>query len=248
MFGFNKNLDLPTRLQWKFAHEPELLGWTIRARNYNTFVANCMFLFMAVLIFGGALIMYSVYEGMSQPWRTLSCVFYCMLTLFVVLSMTHQRMNFAFRFSKSGMEHCKWKDFPKWALTFLKWLTGITAIFFVFMATIDPSFLLGALIEPGGLGLTYLSMAHSKSYQAMHTHYHHYAFEWEEFTQLAVVTNREIVDLKYSVIQEGDDHITNGGINIFCKRKQKEKVAEFIKPYLSPGVPCIETKADVPQY
>ncbi|MDD2050930.1 hypothetical protein NPS47_25605, partial [Pseudomonas putida] len=72
-------------------------------------------------------------------------------------------------------------------LTFLKWLAGITAVFFVFMATIDPSFLLGAVIGPGGVGLTYLSMACSKNYREMHTQYHYYAFKWEELTQLAVV-------------------------------------------------------------
>ncbi|WP_442112827.1 hypothetical protein [Pseudomonas sp. NUPR-001] len=248
MFIFNKPLELPPQLEWKFAHEPELMSWTIKARNYNIFVANGMFLFMAIFILGCAFIMYSVYEEMDQPWRTLSCIVFGVIMLSVISSMTHQRMNFAFRFTRSGFEHCKWKDFPEWALTFLKWLAGVTAIIFLFLATIDPSLLLGALIGPGGIGLTYLSMACSKNYRELHTHYHHYAFEWKELTQLAVVINREIVDLKYSVIQEGEDHITKGGINIFCKRKQKEKVAEFIKPYLSPDVPCIKIKADVPQY
>ena len=70
MFNFNKTLELPPQLQWQYADEPELLGWTIRARNYNTFVANGMFAFMSVVIVGGGFIMYSVYEGMSQPWRT----------------------------------------------------------------------------------------------------------------------------------------------------------------------------------
>jgi hypothetical protein len=67
MFNFNKALELPPQLQWKYANEPELLGWTIRARNYNTFVANCMFVFMSVVIVGAGFIMYSVYSGMSQP-------------------------------------------------------------------------------------------------------------------------------------------------------------------------------------
>lgn len=40
MLNFNKPLALPSQLEWKFAHEPELLSWTIRARNYNTFVAK----------------------------------------------------------------------------------------------------------------------------------------------------------------------------------------------------------------
>ncbi|NUT75803.1 hypothetical protein HNO86_12190 [Pseudomonas sp. C1C7] len=246
MFNFKKTLELPPQLQWKHADEPELLAWTIRARNYNTFVANCMFWFMAAVIMGGAFIMYEVYEGMSQPWRTLSSVLFFIFILFTISCMTHQRMNFAYRFTRSGVEHCEWKDFPKWVLPFLKWFTGITAVIFIFLATIDPAFLIGALVGPGGMGLMYLSMAHSKSYQQMHTQHHHYAYKWEELTQLAIATNREVVDLKYSVTQEGDDFKTNWSLNVFCKRKQKEKVAEFIKPYLSPGVPFIKAKVNVP--
>lgn len=246
MFNFNKPLDLPPQLQWKYGDEPKLFGWTIRARNYNTFLANFMFAFMAVFILGGAFIMYSVYEGMGQPWRILSCVFFYMLMLFVTSCMTHQRMNFAYRFTQSGVEYCKWKDFPKGALTFLKWFSGITAIGFILLAIIDPIFLIGALIGPGGIGLMYLSMANSKSYQSLQTEYHHHAFKWKELTQLAIATNREVVDLKYSVILDGNNYKTNWSLNIFCKRKQKENVAELIKPYLSPGVTFIKAKVNVP--
>ena len=155
-------------------------------------------------------------------------------------------MNFAYRFTKSGVEYCEWKDFPKWALTFLKWFSGTAAIIFIYLATIDPTFLIGALIGPGGMGLMYLSMLNSKNFQEMHTQYHHYAFRWEELTQLAIATNREVVDLKYSVTQEGNDFKTNWSLNVFCKRKQKEAVANFIKPYLSPDVPFIKAKVNVP--
>jgi hypothetical protein len=160
--------------------------------------------------------------------------------------MTHQRMNFAYRFTESAVEYCKWKDLPKWALLFLKWFSAITAVIFIYMATIDLSYLIGALIGPGGMGLMYLSMAHSKNYQEMHTEYYHYAFKWEELTQLAIATNREVVDLKYSVTLEGNDYKTNWSLNVFCRRKQKEKVANFIRPYLSPGVPFIKAKVNVP--
>ena len=160
--------------------------------------------------------------------------------------MTHQRMNFAYRFTQSGVEYCKWKNFPKWALTFLKWFSGITAIIFIFLATLDSTFLIGAVIGPGGMGLMYLSMANSKSFQEMHTEYHHHTFKWEELTQLAIATNREVVDLKYSITLKGNDYKTNWSLNVFCKRKQKEAVANFIKPYLSPDVPFIKAKVSVP--
>jgi membrane protein YdbS with pleckstrin-like domain len=97
MFSFRKELELPPQFHWKFADEPELMAWTIRARDYNTFVADAVFSFMTTVIAGAALIMYSVYEGMSQPWRISSCVFFFFLILLVLLSVTHQRMNFAYR-------------------------------------------------------------------------------------------------------------------------------------------------------
>ncbi|EZI25848.1 hypothetical protein [Pseudomonas extremaustralis] len=246
MLNFDKALDLPPQLQWKYANEPELMTWSIRARNYNTFVANLMFSFMATVILGATLIMYSVYEGMSQSWRISSCIFFFSLMLLVLLSVTHQRMNFVYRFTQSGVEYCKWKDFPKWALTFLKWFTGITAVIFIFLATLDSTFLIGALIGPGGMGLMYLSMANSKSFQEMHTEYHHHTFKWEELTQLAIATNREVVDLKYSITLKGNDYKTNWSLNVFCERKQKEAVANVIRPYLSPGVPFIKAKVNVP--
>lgn len=245
--NLNREPDLPPQLKWKCAHEPKLLGWTIRARNYNTFVANCMFAFMAVATTGGA---YTVYlhpipgaEHITQ--LAISVSFYMLITL-TTSSMTHQRMNSAYRFTKSGIEYCEWKEFPQWALTFLKWMTGITAIIFIFMATIDITFLIGALVGPGGMGLMYLTMANSKNYRDLHTQYHHYAYKWKEITQLAIATNREIVDLKYSVTQKGDNYKTNWNLNIYCKSNQKENVAAFIKIHLSPDVPFIRAKINVP--
>ncbi|WP_256659492.1 hypothetical protein [Pseudomonas sp. H9] len=191
----------------------------------------------------------------TKEWTSLGglcpvCYFilFYFVMFFLVLSLTHQRINCAYRFSESGVEHCEWKDFPEWTLTFLKWFAGVMAVVCIFLATIEPSFLLGALIGPGAMALTQLSMACSKSYRKLHTEYHHYAYGWKEITGLAIVTNREIVDFDYSVIMEGKETITTGGVNIFCKRKQKEKIAEFMKRYLSPDVPFIKIKADVPKY
>ena len=245
MFNFSKPLDLPPQLQWKYANEPELMTWTIRARNYNTFVANAMFWFCFIAITVGSIFLYRDTKE-YLVFNTTSTLLFFIIVNTALISMTHQRMNFAYRFTQSGVEYCKWKNFPKWALTFLKWFSGITAIIFIFLATLDSTFLIGALIGPGGMGLMYLSMANSKSFQEMHTQYHHYAFKWEEITQLAIATNREVVDLKYSVTQEGNDFKTNWSLNVFCKRKQKEAVANFIKPYLSPDVPFIKAKVNVP--
>lgn len=247
MFKFKKTLELPPQLQWKRIDEPELMSWTIRARNYNTTIANCIFGFMTILIFTLAYMGHPSAKSDASSFLEIlfSIVFFTAL-LFTISTMTHQKMNFAYRFTHSGLECCEWKDFPKWALPTLRWIAGITAIIFLFMATIDPSFLIGALVGPGGIGLMYLQMAHSKNFRAMHTQYHHLVFTWNEFTQIAIATNRELVDLKYKMILDGDQFETEWNINIYCKRNQKGFVATVITPYLLPNVPSIRAKVNVP--
>ncbi|MFS2196878.1 hypothetical protein ACCD02_32700, partial [Pseudomonas sp. Pseusp88] len=65
-------------------------------------------------------------------------------------------------------------------------------------------------------------------------------------TQLAIATNREVVDLKYSITMKGNNYKTNWSLNVFCKRKQKDRVAEVIRPYLLADVPFIRAKVNVP--
>jgi hypothetical protein len=244
MLNFNKPLDLPPQLQWKYANEPELMTWSIRARNYNTFIANAMFGFCFVAITASSIFLYrSTKEYLV--FNAISTLLFFIIINAALISMTHQRMNFAYRITQSGVEYCEWKDFPKWALTFLKWFTGMMAIIFIYLTTIDPTFLIGALIGPGAMGLMYLSMANSKTYQRMQTEYHHHFLHWKELTKSTVATNRVMMELEYSVPQEGSIYMTIGRQYIFFTPKDKERVTQLIKNNLLPGTPYVFGKVDV---
>ncbi|MGY2292759.1 hypothetical protein ACW9H6_27990 [Pseudomonas sp. SDO528_S397] len=242
MFNYNKPLDLPTQLQWKYLHEAALLSWTIRARNYNTFIANTMFWTCFTLISGGSILIYRSMDDDPLFSGLLTLAFF-IITNIVLISITHHKINFAYRLTTSGIECCEWKKPSKFSPAILKWLTVATAIIFIFIAVVDPASLFEALIGPGGMGLTYLLIANSKNHQNMHTHYHHLAYEWKDFTQLAIATNREVVDLKYTMYDEG---MVSWNQNIFCKTKQKENVGRIIKSYLPTDVPFVRAKVNVP--
>ncbi|HDS1737725.1 hypothetical protein [Pseudomonas sp. BP8] len=245
MFNLVKAPKLPPQLKWKYAGEPELLMWAIRARNYNTFVANSMFAFMQLVITGVAFIIFSNHSSNdSFTVRFLIALGFHIFLSLTVLGMTHQRMNFAYRLTRSGVEYCKWKDFPKWALVTLKWMTGIVAIIFIFMATIDPSFLLGALVGPGGMTLTYLSMANSKSYQASQTEYHHHFLRWSHLTKLTIATNRDMVEVDYSIPRPGNRR-TTWSLYVFFKRQEKDRIVTTFKKHLLPSAPSVTGKVDV---
>jgi hypothetical protein len=103
MFNFTNPPELPQQLKWKYAEEPELLAWAIRARNYNTFVANCMFAFMSLVLLGLSYFLYSAYHGMDEPWRIISCLFF--LRLHVIYGFLHDSPTNEFRLS-----HCSVRD------------------------------------------------------------------------------------------------------------------------------------------
>ncbi|NES12097.1 hypothetical protein G3O07_24060 [Pseudomonas laurentiana] len=142
--------ELPPQLTWKYAHESELLGWRIKARNYNTVIANGLFVFWLVVAVWFGFSVYSNFERYDEPMRSLCALLFFSVLMVAVLSMTHQRMNFAYRFTASGAEFCEWKNFPEWALRFLTCLAIISAIIFACMASLyrDASFLIYAVIAP----------------------------------------------------------------------------------------------------
>ncbi|MGE1155240.1 hypothetical protein [Pseudomonas kitaguniensis] len=244
MFNVRKPPDLPPELQWNYANEPELLAWTIRARNYNTIVANSMFWFCFIAITVGSIFLYRS-TGQNPMFDGISTILFFLVVNTALISITHQQMNFAYRFTKSGVEYCEWKDFPKWALTFLKWFSVVTAIIFIYLATIDPAFLIGALIGPGGMGLMYLSMASSKGFQRMHTEYHHHFLHWRELTKSTEATNRVMIELEYKVPEKDSIYMTIGRQYVFFTSKQKEQACQVIKLNLLPSTPYVVGKVDV---
>ena len=236
--------ELPPQLTWKYAHESELLSWRIKARNYNTVVANGMFVFMLFFTLALCFIMYDVYEGTDQPWRTLSCVFFFCLMAFTVSCMTHQRMNFAYRFTASGAEFCEWKNFPEWALRFLTCLAIVTAILFACMASLDrdASYLIYAVVGPAKVMLLRASM-NSKVYRGVHTIFHLRTFEWSEFTEVVIDKKQGLVGLEFAWY---DDYMKEDALSVaslFAKRRELDHLLAFFDERL-PHLPRVARPID----
>lgn len=120
------SLELPPQLKWTFANEPKILEWSIKARNYNTKVANSLFTIMLFVTFGLSLFLYSAYHDLDQVWRISACATFFILTTLTASLMTHQKMNFAYRLTNTGIEYCKWKTLPKLTKKSLMYLATIT--------------------------------------------------------------------------------------------------------------------------
>ena len=236
--------ELPPQLTWKYGHESELLSWRIKARNYNTTVANLALLVMLMIASAIALVLYFSSEFIEEPWRALSHVFVFALISIPAVCMTHQRMNFAYRFTKSGAEFCKWKVFPEWTLTFLKGLAAFTAIAFMCMASAynDPALLIGAIGGSGSVMLTHASM-NSARYRDLQTDFHHHTYEWSRFTEVAIDRKQKLVGLEFAWYNDYLNKHSRSTFPLFAKRKAFESILGLVEQHL-PNVPRADRYVD----
>lgn len=230
IFDFGRPLQPPPHLQWRYADEPALLAWTIKARNYNTLVANYMFGFMLLVDLVATYAIYAVrIPGGSDFKHLMICFGFFVLMAFTISLMTHQRMNFAYRFTQSGLEFCKWKGLSKFSISFMEWFSVATTAMFLFLTTIDSTFLIGALVGPGGVGIAYLIMANSKSYRELHTTYHHIAFKWSDFKRIDLDKRRGLIDLPFDYLNSYVEKIVEGRCYLFCRKDSREEILRAVE-------------------
>ncbi|WP_189396219.1 hypothetical protein [Pseudomonas laurentiana] len=235
---------LPPQLAWKYASEPELLGWRIKARNYNTTIANALLVLMLAIVLGLALYQYhtSVFEpGFSKV------LIYVLFFFFIstpAVCMTHQRMNFAYRFTASGAEFCEWKNFPEWTLRFLTCLAIVSAILFACMASLyrDAGFLIYAVIAPAKMMLLRASMS-SKAYRDLQTEFHHRTYEWSRFTLVVFDKKQALVGLEFGWY---DNYMNKDSLStapLFAKRRELDHLLVFFEAQL-PHLPRVARPID----
>ncbi|KJH79400.1 hypothetical protein [Stutzerimonas stutzeri] len=225
---WNQPIELPAHHQWKHANQRALLEWRIKARPYNTTVANGMFAFLlcTTLIFSYFLLYKNAsFELIETTFIAVPGFFLFFLALY---GTTHQKTKFAYRLTETGIELCEWKALGKGWMIALKWLTIIAAIAVLFVVALDPSAFWVALAGPGGMGLLYLGLANSKQFQEMHSLYRHNVFTWDEIKHIYIDKSRHLISLEYEWLNENLNKTLPWWTYIFCHKKGFETTTEII--------------------
>ncbi|MFG3691795.1 hypothetical protein ACGFZ6_00180 [Stutzerimonas stutzeri] len=235
---WNQPIKLPEHHQWKHANQHALLEWTIKARPYNTTVANGMFWFMMVIALGACYLMF--FKNDSSPLiENLSWSAIFLSVFFLALhGTTHQKTKFAYRLTESGIEICEWKAPGKGWMIVLKWLTVIAAIAVLLVVALDPSAFWVALAGPGGMGLLYLGVANSDKYQEMHTEHHHRDHEWARYKKISIHTDRPVMGLHFDYFNTHLRTMDKGVLFLFCRKQQLATTLQEItrkRPDLQPA-------------
>ncbi|KRU98591.1 hypothetical protein IPC1001_29195 [Pseudomonas aeruginosa] len=161
----------------------------------------------------------------------------------VILSMTHQRMNFAYRISRSGFEYCGWKKFPKSAVIIVNCFAVIAVILIFAVMSSTPGGSLLGLVGAGGMGLTAIATINSKRFQKMHTEFFQVDFTWNEFDKISLYKSRHIIGLNHE--WENLGQILPGIVNVFCRRKDFEERLAMIESLLPKPIPVVVEKFEV---
>ncbi len=244
---WNQPIELPAHHQWKHANQRALLEWRIKARPYNTTVANGMFIFLlcTTLIFSYFLLYKNANFALIET--TFIAVPGFFLFFLALYGTTHQKTKFAYRFTQRGIEVCEWKAPGKGWMIALKWLTVIAAIVVLFVVALDPSAFWVALAGPGGMGLLYLGLANSKQFQELHTNYHTYEYQWSEFKNITLDRSKKIICLEAPWLSPHSNEYVDWPFYIFSDKRNFDKHVTLIREQLK-ELPLKEGNVSVLQF
>lgn len=240
---FNRGpIELPAHHEWVHAKEQVLLEWKLRARNYNTFVANIM---CTILLTFSAIVVSIIWNDIGyHPFTTpLTVTLYAMM-LYAIIGTTHQKVNCAFRFSTFGLELCTWKEMSKATLAFIKLISIILGTACLIAFAIMPGSFLISLGGAGGIGLFYLYTINSKAFRERDTRYTLENFPWENFKEIHIDRRQHLISLEVTCFNPKRQTYKNWPVYLFAPKKNFERNLAFVKQQL-PDLPVKEMRISV---
>lgn len=240
---FNRRpLTPPDHHKWTYAHIPPALEWSLKARNYNTTVANAI---CAIMTISAAILFYEtwIFVGGDFFWAIVSILFFS-IVMYAVLGTTHQTVNFAFRFSTFGLELCEWKGISQSTQIFIKIFTILLIIVLLIMLSISPETFIVSLGGIGGLGIFYLVTINSQAFRDKHTKYYLEEFPWKNFKEIHVDRRKKLISLKVTCLNTDTQEHRDWPVYLFAPKKDFERNLAFIKTQL-PRLPVRKMRISV---
>ncbi|MGP9807545.1 hypothetical protein ACT3TQ_08320 [Halomonas sp. AOP12-C2-37] len=232
-----------SQMPWKHADETAVMSWQIRARNYNTFVANIL---LAVLVLVSSI--FILFLLMSGNESILSAALFglggLLMAILIPMSMTHQTTILVYRFTEKNAEVCSWKPQMDTVKPFLKWSAIILMPIVVVLILMDPSLIITSL-GPLAMGLAAWMMGSSKGYQEMARGSQYEEIDWTKTEQIKVWRKRSIISLTYQwkPFKRNSSYRPRTHL-IYCLPEELDERIQFFKEHL-PNAAYEEGKVDV---
>lgn len=240
MWFMQPKQDFFSELSWDNPKDSTLMSWQVKARAYDTSMANRDLVFMALVSLGGGYFGFYIASIAKGSFLVAMLAGTVMFLIFISLSLsiTHHTTIFVYRFTETFVEIHSWAPQEAAASAFLKWSAIILLPVVGLLTLMDPA-LVFAGIGPLGMGLMALKMG---SQQTKQSHNEPNTYDWRETDKIYLYPGRDIIGLNIPWYSPDQDRVIPNGINeIFCKEGEREKVLSFFKARLS-GVEIVEEK------
>ncbi|MDR5868720.1 hypothetical protein [Halomonas koreensis] len=218
------------------------MSWQIRVRDYNTFVANMVFVFHVCFMVSFFYIV--LFWGREFVFDMLTkgfCVLFFLL-IPVSMSMTHQTSIIAYRLTERGYEKISWKPQIDSVKPVMKWSAIISGVAVLVTSFFNPYFLLGA-VGPAGFGLMALAMGNSSSYQKLVRGEEHFSASWDDVEEVALWRKRRLIGLRFT-FYTSEGTTQNGYRTLYCKKGEEDERVSFIRSKVKEA-PYVEKKLEV---
>src|SRR5690554_7414048 len=240
MWFIQPKQDYAAQLPWKHADEPALMAWQIRTRNYNTFVANVLFLIMFLVCLIVGVLLFMAEENLLPSLLGGGGMF--LFGVLITMSMTHQTAIIVYRLTNKCIEVFSWKPQIDSVKPVMTWTAIGSGVVVLFLAFIDPAFLIAA-ISPVGIGIAAALMGNSKNYRSMVRDDQHDEIDWKNAEEIAVWRQRAVIGLRFTYHNE-DGFSYQAYKTLYCHKKELDARIAFLRETL-PSTPYRECKLDV---
>ncbi|MBW6392597.1 hypothetical protein [Billgrantia antri] len=230
MWFIQPKQDYVALMPWKHADEPAVMSWQIRARDYNTFVANLALIPMGLVCLGGAymasLFAQTLLGSFLLGWGMF------LFGILIAMSITHQTTIIIYRFTEASAEVCSWKPQIDSVKPVLKWVSIILLPIVGVVILMDPGLAITS-IGPLGIGLMAWMMGSSDEYQKMQRNSRHDEMEWKKTEIIRVWRKRNIISLTY----QWKPYSKNSRYRplthlVYCYGDELEKRIQFFRKHL----------------
>ncbi|SNY96350.1 hypothetical protein [Halomonas sp. hl-4] len=237
MWFIQPKRDYVAEMPWKHDDEPAVMTWQIRARDYNTFIANILFCINFIISLAVGFAIFSFNEpGISSFLLGAGGGGFVLL---ISMSMTHQTAIIVYRLTDKRIEVFSWKPQIDSVKPVMKWTAIISGLGVLCLVFINPDFIIAA-IGPIGIGVMATLMGNSKDYQSMVRNEEYHEIDWPNAEDIAVWRKRCLIGLRFTWYNEDGSHYSVYS-KVYCHKKDFEKCLDIFKQRL-PNTPYREGK------
>ncbi|WP_285274723.1 hypothetical protein [Halopseudomonas bauzanensis] len=244
--GWIKTLDLSGQMEWKYAAEPQVLAWTVKAIDRNILIWLCLAGVIVVPMMIASLVFYTKGDGLMAS----GFLFSITIIIFLTYKNGMEKTVFVYRATEERLEICQWQDIPDLVFTFLKVFPFIVVGIILMALISNPALSIAALAGPVLVGILLASMGGDSNYKAMYKKLERSECRWDEVLEATLDTHHGLIALTWpwempqewlAQMKDPEENHTQGAY-LYFRKDQQSQVIELIRKKLPPNVKMKEER------